>query len=107
MVIRSFQVPAVSMPGNAQDADPLQEQAAEAFAEQLVANQVPLIRVIRTQFHVGQPRVQRLREYLRAGAGNSRAPLISLGANRPESQSVTSHLKPGTARWDKVPYFGN
>jgi hypothetical protein len=69
MVIRSSQVPAVGAPGSAQDADPLQEQAAEVFAEQLAANQIPSIRVIRARLHVGQPRAQRLRAYLRAGTG--------------------------------------
>jgi hypothetical protein len=56
------------MPGSRQDADPLQKQAAEMFAEQLKANRVPSIRAIRAQLHVGQPRAQRLRGYLSAGA---------------------------------------
>jgi Protein of unknown function (DUF2637) len=48
------------------EADPLQEQAAELFAEQLAADRIPSIRAIRAQLHVGQPRAQRLRDYLAA-----------------------------------------
>jgi hypothetical protein len=51
------------------DADPLREQAAEVFAEQLVVDRVPSIRAIRAQLHVGQPRAQRLRAYLAAQPG--------------------------------------
>jgi hypothetical protein len=49
-------------------ADPLQEQAAELFAEQLAVHRIPSIRAIRAQLHVGQPRAQRLRDYLAAGS---------------------------------------
>jgi hypothetical protein len=66
MVIRSSQMPA-SASGTRRDADPLQEQAAELFAAQLAAGRVPSVRAIRAQFHVGQPRAQRLRDYLAAG----------------------------------------
>jgi hypothetical protein len=69
MVIRNAQVPADGTPASGCDADPLQEQAAEVFAEQLAADRVPSVRTIRSQFHVGQPRAQRLRDYLAAGAG--------------------------------------
>jgi len=48
--------------------DPLREQAAEVFADQLATDRVPSIRAIRTQLHVGQPRAQRLRDYLASGA---------------------------------------
>jgi Protein of unknown function (DUF2637) len=68
MVIRSAQVPADGTPGSERDADPLQEQAAEVFAEQLAADRIPSVRAIRAQLHVGQPRAQRLRDYLAAGA---------------------------------------
>lgn len=71
MVIRSSQVPADGMSGSGRDADPLREQAAEVFAEQLVADRVPSIRAIRAQLHVGQPRVQRLRAYLASQAGRT------------------------------------
>ena len=68
MVIRSSQVPADGTPGTGRDADPLQEQAAELFAAQLAADRVPSVRAIRAQLHVGQPRAQRLRDYLAAGS---------------------------------------
>jgi hypothetical protein len=67
MVVRSSQ----AVPHGTSDSpgipDPLQEQAAEIFADQLAADRVPSVRTIRAQLHVGQPRVQRLREYLAAG----------------------------------------
>ena len=66
MVIRGSQVPADCTPGSADDADPLQEYAAQVFAEQLAAEKVPSIRAIRSQLHVGQPRAQRIRGYLTA-----------------------------------------
>jgi hypothetical protein len=47
--------------------DPLQEQAAEVFADQLAADRVPSIRAIRAELHVGQPRAQRLRAHLATG----------------------------------------
>lgn len=68
MVIRSSQVPADSTPETEHDADALQEQAAELFAEQLAADRVPSVRAIRAGLHVGQARAQRLRGYLAAGA---------------------------------------
>jgi hypothetical protein len=64
MVIRGSQVPVDSAPGTGRVADPLQERAAELFAGQLAADQVPSVRAIRVQLHVGQPRAQRLRDYL-------------------------------------------
>jgi hypothetical protein len=67
MVIRSSQVPACGASGAERDADPLQERAAELFAGQLAAARVPSVRAIRAQLHVGQPRAQRLRDYLAAG----------------------------------------
>ena len=69
MVMRGSQVPAGCTPGSGDGVDPLQEQAAEVFAEQLTADKVPSIRAIRTQLHVGQARAQRLRDYLAAEAG--------------------------------------
>jgi len=44
--------------------DPLSERAAVLFAADLVADRVPSIRAIRGMLHVGQPRAQRLGEYL-------------------------------------------
>ena len=64
MVVRSAQARPEDRPGDRNEADPLQEKAAELFAEQVTANRVPSIRVIRAQFHVGQPRAQRLRRHL-------------------------------------------
>jgi hypothetical protein len=68
MVIRSSQAAAGGMPGSADTPDPLGEQGAEMFAGQLAADRVPSIRAIRAQLHVGQPRAQRLRDYLAEGA---------------------------------------
>jgi hypothetical protein len=64
MVIRSSQVPADGTPKTGHDADPLQEQAVELFAEELAADRIPSVRAIRAQLHVGQPRAQRVRNYL-------------------------------------------
>jgi hypothetical protein len=61
------------MPGEAEARDPLQEQAAEVFAGQLAADRVPSVRAIRAQLHVGQPRAQRLRDYLAARARQAQA----------------------------------
>jgi uncharacterized protein DUF2637 len=68
MVIRSSQVPAGDAPGTGHDADPLQEQAAELFADDLAADRVPSVCAIRAELHVGQPRAQRLRDCLAAGS---------------------------------------
>ena len=67
MVIRGSQVPVQDKPDSGHEADPLQEQAAELFAEQLATDSVPSIRAIRAQFHVGQPRARRLRAGLATG----------------------------------------
>lgn len=67
MVIRSSQVSAPDKLDSGHEVDPLREQAAELFAEQLAADRVPSIRAIRAQFHVGRPRAQRLRAYLATG----------------------------------------
>lgn len=80
MVIRSSQVSADDKPDRGCDADPLREQAAEVFAEQLAAYQIPSIRVIRAQLHVGQPRAQRLGEYLAVGVAKEQQ--LILGSAR-------------------------
>ncbi len=67
MVIRSAQAVTGGMPGCADAPDPLGEQAAVIFAGQLAEDRVPSVRAIRTQLHVGQPRAQRLRDYLAEG----------------------------------------
>jgi hypothetical protein len=59
------------------DADPLQGQAAELFAEQLAADRIPSVRAIRAQLHVGQPRAQRLRDFLATGTGRHNANLAA------------------------------
>ena len=46
--------------------DPLQVQAADTFAGQLVTGRVPSIRAIRSALHVGQPRAQEIQTYLAA-----------------------------------------
>jgi hypothetical protein len=68
MVIRSSQRPVEDTSETRDDADPLWEQAAVLFAEQLAANRIPSVRAIRARFHVGQPRAQHIREYLAAQA---------------------------------------
>jgi hypothetical protein len=64
MVIRSAQGAPDARPSTAGAPDPLCEQAAEIYAEHLAADRVPSIRAIRARLHVGQPRAQRLRDYL-------------------------------------------
>jgi hypothetical protein len=68
MVIRSSHAKPGGNAGSPDIADPLGEQAAEMFADQLAADRVPSIRAIRAQLHVGQPRAQRLRDYLATAA---------------------------------------
>jgi hypothetical protein len=69
MVIRSSQLPVEDTSQTGREADPLQEQAAELFAAQLAAGRIPSVRAIRAQLHVGQPRAQRLRDFLATGIG--------------------------------------
>jgi hypothetical protein len=64
-VIRSSQAVPSGGSGSEGIPDPLQEQAAEVFADHLAADRVPSIRA---QLHVGQPRARRLRDYLATGA---------------------------------------
>jgi len=61
------------MPGT----DPLQVEAAHAFAGELAAGRVPSVRAICAQLYVGQPRVQQVRAYLAALNGTQTA--ASLG----------------------------
>jgi hypothetical protein len=75
MVIRSSQAAPGVASDNAGIPDPLQERAADIFAGQLAADRVPSVRAIRAELHVGQPRAQRLRNYLAAGvAGAAESP---------------------------------
>jgi len=70
MIIRGVQTPTAALGprGDASVADPLGERAALVFAAELAADRIPSIRAIRTALHVGQPRAQRLRDYLEACA---------------------------------------
>jgi hypothetical protein len=68
MVIRGSQEVPDGAPSSVDVPDPLQEQAVQVFAGHLAADRIPSIRAIRVQLHVGQPRAQRLRDYLAAGA---------------------------------------
>ena len=70
MVIRGSQVLSDGISDSADNPDPLREQAVDIFADQLAADRVPSIRAIRAQLHVGQPRAQRLRDYLAQGAAS-------------------------------------
>ena len=67
MIIRGAQVqPQVTVTPLVPDADPLQAQAAQAFADDLASNRVPSVRTIRARLHIGQPRAQRVQAYLAA-----------------------------------------
>ena len=70
MIIRGAQAPAAAPRPHdgASVTDPLGEHAAIVFAAELAADRVPSMRAIRAALHVGQPRAQRLREYLAAAA---------------------------------------
>jgi hypothetical protein len=67
MMIRASQSASDAVPATAGVLDPLCGDAAGAFADELAADRVPSIRAIRLRPHVGQPRAQRLRDYLAAG----------------------------------------
>jgi hypothetical protein len=67
IVIRSSQAAADGTPEADHGADPLRGRAAELFVGQLAVDRVPSVRAIRAQLHVGQPRAQRLRNYLATG----------------------------------------
>jgi hypothetical protein len=65
MIIRGAQAePRGTVVPPVADADPLQAEAAQAFADDLAANRVPSVRAIRARLHVGQPRAQRVQAYL-------------------------------------------
>jgi Protein of unknown function (DUF2637) len=68
MVIRGSQAVPDGVSGSVNNPDPLGERAAELFAGQLAVDRVPSVRAIRARLHVGQPRAQRLRDYLATGA---------------------------------------
>jgi hypothetical protein len=68
MVVRSSQAVPDDISDCVNITDPLREQVVEVFADQLAEDRVPSIRAIRARLHVGQPRAQRLRDYLVTGA---------------------------------------
>jgi hypothetical protein len=68
VIIRGAQAPAAVPRPHDGVVDPLGEQAAVVFAAELAVERVPSVRAIRAALHVGQPRAQRLREYLAATA---------------------------------------
>jgi hypothetical protein len=70
VIIHGSQVPAVATRAHGDPivSDPLEDHAVLVFAADIEAERVPSIRAIRAQLHVGQPRAQRLRDYLAAGA---------------------------------------
>ena len=70
------------------DADPLQAQAAHAFAVELAAGRVPSVRAIRTRMHVGQPRAQRVRAYLAALNGTQAGVSLEYRAGISEVRSA-------------------
>ena len=77
MIIRGVQVPAdvttgAWLSGRLPDADPLQMQAEDLFADDLAAGRVPSVRVIRTRLHVGQSRAQWAQAHLASLAPHSR-----------------------------------
>jgi hypothetical protein len=57
--------------------DPLREQAAVVFAADLAAERVPSIRAIPATLHVGQPRPQRLRDYLASAVSTEGGSLVA------------------------------
>jgi hypothetical protein len=70
VIIRGNQMPAVAAGaiGDPVVDDPLGDKAVLVFAADLAAERLPSVRAIRAQLHVGQPRAQRLRDFLAAGA---------------------------------------
>jgi hypothetical protein len=99
MVIRSSQTASDGVPDNERASDPLREQAAEVFAEQLAADRVPSVRAIRASLHVGQPRAQRLRDYLAAGANEHREDLLPSGRTirrAPQSWPAGAYVRLGS-----------
>lgn len=60
-------------------ADPLGEQAAAVFAVELAVVRIPSVRAVCAALHVGQPRAQRLREYLAAVASTATSSQAHIG----------------------------
>jgi hypothetical protein len=53
LIIRGAQAPETTVMPPVPDADPLQGQAAQAFAADLAVNRVPSVRTIRARLYVG------------------------------------------------------
>jgi hypothetical protein len=70
VIIRGSQVPAVAARahGDPVVSDPLGDQAVLVLAATSQLSALPSVRAIRAQLHVGQPRAQRLKDCLAAGA---------------------------------------
>jgi hypothetical protein len=98
MVIRGSQVPVEDASATGHAVDPLQEQAARLFAPQLAVDRIPSVRAIRAQLHVGQPRAQRLRNYLAERAGRH-------GDNSPPSDNQNPGIAPARATRVLNPLF--
>jgi hypothetical protein len=99
MIIRSAQLSGTDTalggaPECMPDTDPLQVQAAQAFAVELAAGRVPSVRAIRARLHVAQPRAQRVRAYLAALNG----PQAGVPLERSAALPGFRRLPDGTAR---------
>jgi hypothetical protein len=68
MVIRNSQAPGTPCLKPSARGTRCGEPAAELFAGQLAEDRVPSVGAIPARLHVGQPRAQRLRDYLGTGA---------------------------------------
>ena len=99
MVIRGSQAAFDDTSDSRTTADPLQEQAAQVFAEQLAADRVPSIRTIRVQLHVGQPRAQRQRDYLAAEASRLAIPGTEAVSQVAGTLPDGSSCEPPSSRW--------
>ena len=69
MIFRSAQTSALTSYAHEDvfSADPPGQRAAAVFATELAADRVPSIRATRAELRIGQPRAQRLRDYLAVG----------------------------------------
>jgi hypothetical protein len=90
LVIRSAAAPAPVEPGTI-PAPPAGlngygREVAELFADDLARGEVPGVRRIRREMHLGQPRAQEVREYLSSAltANVHRSGHAALGLGRPQ-----------------------
>jgi hypothetical protein len=87
------------------DADPLQAQAAQAFAVELAAGRLPPVRAIRARLHVGQPRAQRVRAYLAALNGTQAGASLEYRAGISEVRSAALRDPPTSSTKTAVLYL--